>query len=71
MVWACDEKGGALCRKENDGNGSAEEKEERNTVPKRRWLDEVEGQTIISSYIDRPHIKVGRLQGKRRRRRIV
>ena len=25
MAWACDEKRGALCRKEGDGNGSTRE----------------------------------------------
>ena len=29
VVWACDAKRGALCRKEADGNGSSREKEER------------------------------------------
>ena len=29
MVWACDEKRGALRRKEGNGNESAREKEER------------------------------------------
>ena len=31
VVWACDEKRGALRRKEGDGNESAGEKEERKT----------------------------------------
>ena len=31
MVWGCDEKIGALCRKEGDGNKSTKEKEERKT----------------------------------------
>ena len=31
MVWVCDEKRGALCRKEGDGNESTGEKEERKT----------------------------------------
>ena len=31
MVWACDEKKGALRRKEGDGNDSTREKEERKT----------------------------------------
>ena len=26
MVWACDEKGGTLCRKEGNRNGREEEK---------------------------------------------
>ena len=30
MVWACNEKRGALRRKEGDGNESTGEKEERN-----------------------------------------
>ena len=29
IVWACDEKSGALRRKEGDGNGSTSEAEER------------------------------------------
>ena len=40
MAWACDEKGGALYRKEGDGNESTDEKEARGK-PKRRWLDKV------------------------------
>ena len=35
MVWACDEKRGALRRKEGDGNESTREKEEM----KAYWLD--------------------------------
>ncbi len=31
VVWACDEKRGALRRKEGDGNESTGEKEERKT----------------------------------------
>ena len=43
MVWACDEKRGALRRKEGDGNKSrikvkGRRKERR---PRRRWLDKV------------------------------
>ena len=29
MVWVCDEKRGALCKKEGNGNESTREKEER------------------------------------------
>ena len=29
MVWECDAKKGALCRKEGNGNESTKEKEER------------------------------------------
>ena len=39
MSWECDEKKGALRRKEGDGNESTSEKEERR--PRRRWLDRV------------------------------
>ena len=31
VVWACNDKRGALCRKKGDGNESTGEKEERNT----------------------------------------
>ena len=31
VVWACDDKSGALGRKEGDGNESTGEKEERKT----------------------------------------
>ena len=31
VVWECDQKKGALCRKEGDGNESTGEKEERKT----------------------------------------
>ena len=34
VVWACDEKRGALRRKEGDGNEKTREKEERNTQEK-------------------------------------
>ena len=37
MVWACDEKRGALRRKEGDRNESTGKRER----PKRRWLDKV------------------------------
>ena len=31
VVWACDEKKGALCRKECNGNGSERETEDKKT----------------------------------------
>ena len=34
VVWACDEKRGTLRRKEDDGNESTKEKEERKTEEK-------------------------------------
>ena len=40
MIWACDEKGGALCRKEGDGNTNTMEKEDRK-VQENIWLDRV------------------------------
>ena len=37
MVWACDDKRGALRTNEGDGNESTREKEEMKTFT--RWLD--------------------------------
>ena len=39
MIWACDEKRGAICRKEGDGNGneSTRENEEKNAYKKMVW----------------------------------
>ena len=34
MIWACDEKRGALRTKEGYGNGSTREKEDRKTLEK-------------------------------------
>ena len=41
MVWTCDAKRGALCRKEGDGNGSI--RNGKRGRPKRRCLDTKRG----------------------------
>ena len=60
MVWACDEKRGALGRKEGYGNGSRGEKEERNTYEKTVGQSSVRPfYTEAYAIVHRHRVKVG------------